>query len=41
MRRGPIAFVLRLAFIALLLCAWEWAVGFFKTPAYILSLIHI
>jgi NitT/TauT family transport system permease protein len=35
MRRGPIAFVLRLAFIALLLCAWEWAVGYFKTPAYI------
>ena len=35
MRRGPIAFVLRLAFIALLLCAWEWTVGYFKTPAYI------
>ena len=35
MRRGPIAFVLRLGFIALLLCAWEWAVGYFKTPAYI------
>jgi NitT/TauT family transport system permease protein len=35
MRRGPISFIFRLAFIAALLGAWEWAVVFFKTPAYI------
>ena len=35
MRKGPISFILRLAFIAALLGAWEWAVVFFKTPAYI------
>jgi NitT/TauT family transport system permease protein len=35
MRRGPVSFALRLAFIAALLGAWEWAVFFFQTPAYI------
>jgi NitT/TauT family transport system permease protein len=35
MRRGPVSFILRLAFIALLLAGWEWAVFYFKTPAYI------
>jgi len=35
MRRGPISFVLRLVFIAALLAAWEAAVFYFQTPAYI------
>jgi NitT/TauT family transport system permease protein len=35
MRRGPVSFVLRLLFIAVLLAAWEGAVVYFKTPAYI------
>jgi NitT/TauT family transport system permease protein len=34
--RGSISFVLRLIFMALLLAAWEWAVIYFKVPAYIL-----
>jgi NitT/TauT family transport system permease protein len=35
MPRGPVSFILRLIFIAALLGAWEWAVIYFKTPAYI------
>ena len=35
MPRGPVSFTLRLLFIAALLGAWEWAVIFFQTPAYI------
>jgi NitT/TauT family transport system permease protein len=35
MPRGPVSFTLRLIFIAALLGAWEWAVIYFKTPAYI------
>jgi NitT/TauT family transport system permease protein len=35
MRYGSAAFVLRLLFIAALLGAWEWAVTYFQTPAYI------
>ena len=35
MRRGPVSFVLRLLFIAGLLAAWEGAVAYFQTPAYI------
>ena len=35
MHRGPIAFCLRLAFIAALLGVWELAVMYFQTPAYL------
>jgi len=35
MRRGPVSFILRLLFIAALLAAWEGAVTYFQTPAYI------
>ena len=31
-RRGPLAFALRLAFIAALLGLWELAVAYFDTP---------
>lgn len=34
-RRGPLAFVLRLAFIAALLGTWELAVMYFQAPAYL------
>jgi NitT/TauT family transport system permease protein len=35
MQRGPVSFVLRLLFIAALLGLWEYAIVYFKTPAYI------
>jgi NitT/TauT family transport system permease protein len=35
MPRGPVSFTLRLLFIAALLGAWEWAIIYFQTPAYI------
>jgi NitT/TauT family transport system permease protein len=35
MRRGPVSFVLRLIFIAALLVAWQSAIAYFGTPAYI------
>jgi NitT/TauT family transport system permease protein len=35
MRGGPVSFILRLLFIALLLAAWEGAIVYLETPAYI------
>lgn len=35
MRRGPVAFVLRLVFLAALIGLWELVVGYFDVPAFI------